>query len=514
MSRSPTTTDVESRTGAAAFAAVFVAASLFIVARLGLELGTIPIDGCYYVAKARSFGETGQLRVPWGDGLDTKFLPGVSILFAAPLRLFGEPWGWILTEAGCLAGAVALVFALAGRLGAGPAGRCAAAVAFAVDPLVVKWASVPYAEIPAVFTTLASVEGAFRAREGTRRKRGEVFAALLLGIAATMRIEAWAALPVVALLAASGRTRGRAAARALLSAMLAFVPFGIHIGALALRGVAPSGLHYVGEFARHFDVRKYLDNVGGFFLELGHRVPPKRDVLEGMPVLLGIGQAAARVVVLALGATGALVALRRREGRIALAILVAFPIVHALWHYFDGRFLLVAWPLVSILTGLGTEFLLQAAWGAARFAVAVPAVATALVLLWTGLHVAHKEISRWENVTAGSARELAARVDALVGSDAEGLYEFDEGGPRVLTGPYVAVHRRARARFAFRLPEFFEADVEPEAVPELLLSGNRFVLTNVSFPTWLARSVPDARERTRFRALLEEEGRTVVVARR
>ncbi len=69
-------------------------AAAAVVAVRGAALGTFPIDGAYYVAKAISLGENGALRVPWGNGIDSKFFPGLSVLLALPLRWLGLPWGW------------------------------------------------------------------------------------------------------------------------------------------------------------------------------------------------------------------------------------------------------------------------------------------------------------------------------------------------------------------------------------------------------------------------------------
>src|SRR5262249_55324549 len=79
-------------------AGVTLLAAAIVVALRGATLGTFPIDGAYYIAKALSLGENGTLRVPWGNGIDAKFLPGLSVLLALPLRWIGLPWGWVLVE--------------------------------------------------------------------------------------------------------------------------------------------------------------------------------------------------------------------------------------------------------------------------------------------------------------------------------------------------------------------------------------------------------------------------------
>jgi hypothetical protein len=270
----------------------------------------------------------------------------------------------------------------------------------------------------------------------------------------------------------------------------------------------------VEEFVRNFELSKYLRNAGGFFVELAHWSPPKRNVLASMPWPLDVLQGAARIVALLLSAAGAILCLTRPAGRFALALLLTFPLVHALWHYFDGRFLLLVWPVVAILTGLGAERLVVALRGLARGVAAGVLALTGLVLLLTGLSVAHQEILRWEDVTGGSARDLARRIDEIVGADAEGLYEFENVPPPVRSGPFVAMHRRARACFAFGIPDFFAPDTPPEAGPEFLREGKRFVLTNLTFAEWAARRVPDAAGRGAYQALVEERGRTLIIVKR
>ena len=76
----------------------------------------------------------------------------------------------------------------------------------------------------------------------------------------------------------------------------------------------------------------------------------------------------------------------------------------------------------------------------------------------------------------------------------------------------IAVFRRAPARFAYSIPNFFESDVAPRAVPELLERGHCFVVTGLTLTDWLEKRVGDLARAPRFRAAITEPGRTVIVA--
>lgn len=504
-------------------ALAFVAAAVAVVAIRGACLETIPIDGAYYVAKAQSLGRLEGLRVPWGTGVDAKFFPGLSLLMALPLRLLGLPWGWILVEAASLGAAAYLTARLGRRLGLGAVGCAAAAALFAVDPLVVKWASVPYSEIPALTFALAAIEFAFVASESTRRAAREVAAALALGIAATMRVEALIALPILGLIA----LRGRAPVRGLLSAaalgLAALLPLGAHVAVMSTQGVDLGRIHYVQEFIANFRWAKYRENVSSFAFELARAVPPKPHYLAAMPVSVVSAQAAARPIVALVSLVGiafALLGTKRIAAGLALANLLLYPIIHGLWHYNDARFLIIVWPLQAIFFGSGVEALLTAlplvlARGvirrgnqaqeivAALLLVVVPACCAAL--LACGERTAAIHAGEWVNATQGPALEFERKLGEAVAPGATGYFEIG--------GPMLAMSRRGPVKFTFPIKDFFEADLPPSAVAAQLERGNAFVVTGEKPDTWREKYVPDPAKRPRFVAVLEEPRRTVLVYR-
>lgn len=474
-------------------------ASAAVVVARGAALGTFPIDGAYYVAKAISLGETGTLRVPWGNGIDAKFFPGLSVLLALPVRWLGLPWGWLVVEAASLVAAGALTAALAARLGACPRGACAAAIVFAVDPLVVKWGAVPYAELPALAFTLAGIELAFRAREAGRRPPLELAAAGCVGAAVSMRLEAGLALPLIAALAWSRRPAGTGATAAAGGILIAALPLGAHLVWLHAHGVDPGSLAYVQEFRRNFRIGRVVDSALSMLHELTHTTPPRSP--------FAAPEAIARSALVALGLLGLVAAaFRARALLAAAALLVIYPWIHALWYFADGRFVLFVWPLGAALVGVGFDTLLRRAPAGARPALVITGLALAAVLLAAGERTAYAHGLAWERVTAGPADRLARQIDATVGSGAEGYYEFG--------GPMVAVYRRARARFAYAVPDFFDPDVAPKELPALLEKNGGFVLTALTLDEWLAARVRDPSRAARFRAALAEPGRTVIVAAR
>ncbi|MFN0207985.1 MAG: hypothetical protein ACKVS6_16895 [Planctomycetota bacterium] len=497
---------------ATGLAVAAVAAGALIIILRSAALETIPIDGCYYLPKAESLAETGKLRVPWGTGIDTKFFPGLSILFAPFIKFFGLRFGWIPVEVFCYIGAAWLVALTARRIGAGAIGASAAAIAFATDPLIIKWASVPYAEIPAAFFTLASIEFTFRARSLPNRFPAELLASLALGVAGMMRVEAFIALPVLLAIAFSGRAAGRGVLSAISIFAIAMLPIAAHVSVMAGLDVAPSRLHYVEEFIRNFSWDKYQTNLFTFLQELAHVVPSsKMSLIADFPGWLSIAYAAARIAVAILGAAGIVILLMGRArvaAAIAFSLLLLFTFGHALWHYGDARFLVIMWIVPCAAAGATVEVLFEKM----KIAGGALAAAVFIILLIAGNGVARAHAGEWERTTRGSARELAARIDTLVSPAAEGLYQFDEMyKPRAAAGPFVAMWRKAPARFCYRLDNFFEADTEPSAAPSLLKSGNRFVITNLRFGDWLNRYIENPAERAAYRAVIEEPGRTVIV---
>jgi hypothetical protein len=516
---------------AAVVACAAVAAGLAVIAVRGPALGTIPIDGCYYLAKARSLAEHGTLRVPWGNGMDTKFFPGLSILFAPFIKILGFTWGWLAVEMFCYAGCAWLTAALARRLGLGPVGACAAASAFAVDPLILKWASVPYAELPATFFTLAAVEFTFRAADGPRRLVKEVAAALALGVASTMRVESLVALPAVLAIHVTvpGSIRRSVAATAASAAAIgcaAFLPLASHVAVMASLDVGPARLHYVTEFINNFSWSNYQKSLSTFGQELLHIVPEsKASLVSGMPGWLSAAFAVARVETALCGLAGMILLLfRTPRWRAAFAIgtLLLYVPGHALWHYADARFLVIVWAIPCIAVAAAVERALDglvrrpAANARGAMAGLGGALASAIFVIFVlaGHHVSGAHAADWENTTRGSARELAQRIDALTSPDATGYYEFEvDFRPWVMTGPFVAMWRDAPAYFCYKHRDFYDPHESAAAIPTRLKTGNAFALTNLSFDEWIRRRVADAGERPNYRALLESPGRTLIVYR-
>lgn len=494
--------------------------ALIIICIRGAGLVTIPIDGCYYLAKAQSLAETGLLRVPWGPtGVDTKFFPGLSILFAPFIKIFGITWGWVLVECACFLGAAWLTGAIALRLGLSRAGAAIAAAAFAVDPLIIKWASVPYAEIPAAFFSLASVEFAFRARDAQRRRASELLAALALGVAGTMRLEAFAVAPAFLAIVASRRAPGPAIAAAASTVAIVALPISAHLGIMNSIGVGPSRLHYVEEFFRNFSAERYFASLATFWQETIYIIPKSKESLVANMGGLAIPFLIARVLAATATMAGAWFLLRgaaRRLAACAIVIYVLFTFAHALWHYADARFLILVWPVHCAAVACAVDWMISRASNIKLFniggIVAFAIIASGMLL--GANHIAGAHASEWTRTTGGSARELAARIDTLVSPDAEGFYEFEiDFTPRAATGPFVAMWRRGKAQFCYNTDNFFSPHIATDSVAELLKSGNRFVMTNLTLAEWLKRRVKAPNSPAGYRALIEERGHTLVVWR-
>lgn len=503
--------------------ATALAASVIIAIR-GATLDVIPIDGCYYLAKAQSFAGSATLRVPWGNGLDTKFFPGLSLLFAPFIKIFGPTAGWIIPEILCFLGCVWLTALLAGRLGLHRAVACFAATAFAFDPLVIKWASVPYGEIPATFFSLAAVEFAFRARESAERRTREIVAALSLGVAATMRIEAFVALPAIVLPGISGRTRLAAFLNSASLCGIAFLPMVAHFSVMATAGVGPGRIHYVQEFFNNFSWTRYGSSLFTFLQELVHIVPASKqnlvaDMPEATDLLFSIARALVAIFVI-LGSVVLIIIDRSVAAGVGLTLMALYVPAHAFWHYADARFLVVIWPVQCAAFARGMEYVTIDLAARVRDSILRPVgivtgIFISTTLLYSSNHVASAHAREWSGAWKMPARELAARIDLLVSPGAEGFYEFEmDFKPRIAAGPYVAMYRNAPASFAYKLDNFFEPHVAPGSIPDLLKSGNRFTLTNLTMEEWLRRRVTDRSQWEHYRAVIEERGHTVIIYKR
>ena len=196
--------------------------------------------------------------------------------------------------------------------------------------------------------------------------------------------------------------------------------------------------------------------------------------------------------------------LRSRLLLAAAVLLAAYPWIHAVWYFVDGRFVLFVWPLGAALVGVGFDTLVSWTPARARVAVVTAGLALAATLLAAGERTAYAHGLAWERVTGGPADRLAHRIDDAVGPHAEGFYEIG--------GPMVAAYRRGPARFAYAVPNFFDADVAPKAVPCLLKHRGGFVLTALPLREWVTARAGDPAQASRFRVVLAEPGRTVIVA--
>jgi len=275
------------------------------------------------------------------------------------------------------------------------------------------------------------------------------------------------------------------------------LPLGAHIGWLHAHGIAPGSLAYVEEFQRNFRADRVLDNGLLMLREVAHATPTT-SALGGL-------EPVARGALMALGGVGLVAAaVRARLLLAAAALLLLYPWVHALWYFADGRFMLFVWPVGAALVGTGYDTLVSRIPGPARVAALTAGLALAAALLAVGDRTAYAHGLAWERVTGGPADRLAHRIDAVVGPQAEGFYEIG--------GPMVAAYRRAPARFAYAIPSFFEADVTRQEIPALLERGGGFVLTALSLSEWVAARTGDPAQASRFRTVLAERGRTVIVA--
>ena len=183
----------------------------------------------HFADEAVYLDTAGALLRGEGYGVEYGGAPGQPVLLAAlrlllPDTLIVMRVGHaVLTSLGCL-----LVYQLADRL-AGRVAAAAAALMYALDPLLVLAGGLLYPEAAAAVTLAAALLAALEAasRDSVRRS---VACGLLLGIVTLLRPVALAVLPVVAFwiaLAAPGRAQRRAAhaAAVMLACLLVLMPW-------------------------------------------------------------------------------------------------------------------------------------------------------------------------------------------------------------------------------------------------------------------------------------------------
>lgn len=347
---------------AACIAVALACGSIFFEAH---RYTSFPVDAYYYMDMAQRLMRHGTLSVRFEQGVPVHFFPGYPILLGAlslgfPSNLWPDVQAILIIAIAVMFGRILV------RGGMSLAASCASVALLASNPILLKWAAVPYSELAAIMWSLAAITVFPIAMDGSLRAgRWRWFASgLFTGMAILTRPET--AMLVVAL-PAFGIFFGRktqpselapAEFRAprvpifplLTYLLLSFLPVGVYM-MFNLLSKQPA-LAYAGELQN--EAPGFSRAFGMFMVQLNKLFhQPNVSHPNNAVNLVSILEQFVFEVTL-------LVALRGYAGRrtcFGAWMFLAYLAAHSLWYYSSERFNVLAIPLATALLVRGIEWL-------------------------------------------------------------------------------------------------------------------------------------------------------------
>jgi hypothetical protein len=310
---------------------------------------TYPIDSYFYMSKAKQFVSGHGLTTSWNDGADPKYFPGYSLILAVSFALGGsyvpvQFFAYLLS-------AVLLIFLLK-ELHVEDTTQALAASAFAANPIVIKWYSLPMAEGTALTLSLAALFLFLRFMK-TRQYALLVVSCLIGGFAVVTRMEA--AFLVFLFIVFVYRDRHSVnPVVGITGAALFFLPLSIYWA--IIRNATGGGPAYLGEFASSVGAAGFLKNIiYNIWAPFGlMQAGPFRG--SGMTLLQRVVSRFAGATWLLTGEliflAGLLLGIGKRSGpkvRTAAFLFLGYACIHALWYYRYERFLLLVLPISAFI---------------------------------------------------------------------------------------------------------------------------------------------------------------------
>lgn len=451
----------------------------FLVYHHAASTPTYTIDSYFYLSKAKQLASGHGLRTTWNDGVDAKYFPGYSIFLAMPFLIGGS---YVTLQMAAYILCVLFVFCIAKELEFDPVERALAATAFAANPIVIKWLSLPMAEGVALALSLLSV--ILFLRFVRTQTYPLLFAACMVGgIATVTRIEALFLLPVFGTLAF--RDRKTLPWLPLLAAAVIFV-LPLLVYWVKLRTTAHQGPAYLEEF-RHtflrFDlVKNFLYNVWvpfGFM----HRPWGSFGVAMLVPVAMVAG-----AVWIALGELvfigGLVYSIPGRLGsrvRAAALLFLAYALLHSLWYYRYERFMLMSLPLAALVWAAATRAAfssLDAKKTTSWLLILAQVAIAASGMYWGNQYSVRHKVALQQDTSRLQFHKIADAVNML----------NSELRSAVLTdlGPHLAYYLDAHTYLDTDHGNYWRRAFPPESTLEEMSNlGIGFVVTQESFEEWL-----------------------------
>jgi hypothetical protein len=456
-----------------------IAAGSILIIYLSTHTPTYPIDSYFYLSKAQQFVAGKGLTISWNDGVDPKYFPGYSLVVAISLALGGsfvpvQLFAYLLSAA-------LLVLGLK-ELRRSSIEQALAASAFSVNPIVIKWYSLPMAEGCALALSLAAVFFFLRFIR-TKSYRLLFPACVLGGFAVVTRMEAIFLLFIfVPMLYRERRTLKIGSIAA--GAALFFLPLVVYFG--GVRNSAGEGQAYVSEFgytlAKFNLLKNFLYNIWIPF-GLMQRWPLRHSAIG----LAAAGIHAAGFVWVVIGEmvflAGVLYALTGRPGptvRAAALLFLLYAGLHALWYYRYERFMLLALPLAAFIWAGSIHFFIGRIHAKKGEQVLLPAQA---MLVVAGLALAYVFGSTHAELLQRDTFRLPFREVA------KAVNEVNESGRPILTdlGPHLAYYLNAHSYMDDDHGNYWQRAFPPErTVEELNKLGIRLIVTRWNFSQWMA----------------------------
>lgn len=438
---------------------------------------TYTIDSYFYLSKARQLVAGHGLTTSWNDGLDPKYFPGYSLALAAAYALGGS---FIHLQIIAYVLSAVLLVAVLRELRTDAIGQILAATALAVNPITLKWFSLPMAEGVALALSLASVL-MLLGFSRTGRLALLISACLLGGIATVTRVEALFLLFVFALILYPNRHTIRKAVLA-GGLLLFFLPLLAYLARLSFS--AGGGPAYAREFwwtmARFSILKNFLYNVWVPF-GLMYKTPPA--TLGGIPHAVVLSAAAIWLLVgqvLFLGGLSvALLTRKNTAARAAGLLFLAYAVLHALWYYRYERFMLLALPLAALIWAWSCS---NAAGLAGQKAMRRLVPGMQVLLVAAGLSLGHVYSTAHSQLLQQDAGRLQFPKIATA------VNKLNANATAVLTdlGPHLAYYLDAHSYMDDNHGNYWHRAFPPEqTASELNRLGIGFVVTRRGFDQWM-----------------------------
>ncbi|MCX7019717.1 MAG: hypothetical protein WCK47_03380 [bacterium] len=390
------------------------------------QYARFPLDAYYYLEMARNLARGAGPVVRFEQGVPNKFFPGYPLLLGCGAVAAPVDVAWIWLHAALIPMCGCLMTAVLWRGGAGRIVALAAAALMVSNYDFVKWATIPYSELAALFWGLAACLLYLRAGRSNSVEQEQscprsgyarwVLPGLAAGMAVLSRPTAAilvVLLPVFDVLAAPAVSRRRMRA----PAMIVFVAAACVLPAVYLvyqRMISGQAVPYLAVFSASPDSMKppeiFIDNISKLLRQYNVNPPSALNILIILSLMLFYGVA--------------IPSLRGYAGRGAFLgawALVVYLAAHSLWYYSSERYNVLVEPVVAYLLARGVEWLYSrnhradqfGRWKAGFYALTIATIC--LVQLLQGYYVIkdhQKALARG----AGRPRELAQLANARPGT--------------------------------------------------------------------------------------------------